>query len=61
LVNVFITTKLNPNWQSVPDEHEVALWMYVTTTIKEISPEFLETGNRLRANEYYEKILPFYR
>ena len=61
LVNVFITTKLNPNWLSVPDEHEVALWMYVTTTIKEISPEFLETGNRLRANEYYEKILPFYR
>lgn len=61
LVNVFITTKLNPNWQSVPDEHEVALWMYVTNTIKEISPEFLETGNRLRANEYYEKILPFYR
>lgn len=61
LVNVFITTNLNPNWQSVPDEHEVALWMYVTNTIKEISPEFLETGNRLRANEYYEKILPFYR
>lgn len=61
LVNVFITTKLNPNWQSVPDEHEVVLWMYVTNTIKEISPEFLETGNRLRANEYYEKILPFYR